>query len=222
GRRRRRGHRAPKERRQLRNVLDRPPVVEALPPAERVGLHGTGADLLRALLALHGPDRDVVDRDVPLVERGGLAAGGRSRAARGVLAEVRPEGGAGRLPRGGQGADVRSAALGGRLRPAAPLLLRLRSQLVTADDDRMAAAPAVHLQRAAHDLLVGDLVLRFAVGTEELHEWGAVGWGSLEQAHQVVFDPPPRVLVGRVGQRALPHLDGFVLETGTLIQDGEV
>src|SRR5690606_23335925 len=73
-------------------------------------------------------------------------------------------------------------------------------------------------------------VFLFAVRAEELHEGAPSGWvvragsrvASSEQAHQVFFDPPPDVVVGRVGQRALPHLDGFVFETGTLVEDREV
>src|SRR5690606_30065419 len=128
---------------------------------------------------------------------------------------------------------------------------RLGLVLRPLEDDLVVALAALHPQRAPRDLLVGDLVLGLAVVAEELHRGRlgvrpggdykrmlprnapteTFGWGeglataprrSLEQGHQVFFDSVARFVVGGGAEGTLPHLDGFVLEPGALIEDREV
>lgn len=54
------------QRHELRNGGKRTPLFEAFAPDQRVLAHCTGVDLVTKLFASNRPDRNVVDRDVPL------------------------------------------------------------------------------------------------------------------------------------------------------------
>ncbi len=58
--------------------------------------------------------------------------------------------------------------------------------------DHVAALAALHPHRAARDLFVGDLVLRLAAGTEELHSAGGPGLGGVSDGERIARGPAPR------------------------------
>ena len=144
---------------QLRDVADRQPIIETLPPRQRVGPYRAHRDLARNFLATHRSDRDVIDRNVPLIEPPRVR--GQRGATRNLALKVRAQGAGWWRWHFGHG------------RP------RCHRNGIAANDDLLLALAAAHPERSAGDLFVSNLVLRLATRTKEFHRFGA-GTTSVE------------------------------------------